>query len=178
MKHLVQTATFATIALGALFSAPTAQAAVTGASMHFNGPAVCQAFTPGPTNTIRNRVLGAENVGTSTVNVACDLISRLSTGSTALTGVSMWFSNNNPSGTITVTCTVLTGYQTGPNQAFTRTANVTVGSQSNISFAPTDFGSSLTEFPGYLAGVNCALPPGGVINDIHTYQNEENGVGS
>ena len=57
--------------------------------------------------------------------------------------------------------------------------NVGVGAQSNITFNPTDFGSSLTEFPeGYLVGVNCGLPPGAVINDIHVYQNEENGVGS
>ena len=53
------------VAAGLAMHAGNANAEV---AMHtFSGNAVnyCQAFTPGPANTIRNRVIGAENIGSN-----------------------------------------------------------------------------------------------------------------
>ena len=175
MKH-----TLPLVALTALIGlalATPSQAAIVTYYSAVNGPGVCQAFTPGPSNTIRNRVIGAENVGTATMNVACDLTTRHA-GTYTGTSIQMYFSNNNPSGTISVSCTLLTGFQTGTNRLFTKTVNVTAGAQASMSFVPTDLDATFTNFQSLLVGVNCALPGGGVINDIYYGQSEENGVGS
>jgi hypothetical protein len=52
-----------------------ARAVVLTHHLFANGVDFCQAFTPGPANTIRNRVVGPENVGTAPINVACDFFS-------------------------------------------------------------------------------------------------------
>ena len=61
---------FATLAVATVFTAMGAQAASQAYINDANAPARCQAFTPGPTNTVRNRVTGSENIGAA-MNVAC-----------------------------------------------------------------------------------------------------------
>ena len=178
MNRITKFTAALTAAAGFALAAPSAMATVSTYETVFNGPAVCQAFTPGPTNTIRNRVLGAENVGTAAISVACDVMQRFGVGTTPITGLDVWFSNNNASGTVAVTCTLLTGYQTGSNIAVSKTVNVTVGAQAKMAWVATDFGTSATTFPNYFAGVNCTVPPGIVINDLHVFQPEDTGVGN
>ena len=60
-------------------------------------PDKCQAFTPGVTNTIRNRVVGAENVGANPIAVACVFeLSDVYFASTAtVDNIHMYFRNTN-----------------------------------------------------------------------------------
>lgn len=60
-----------TLATGMVLQSAPAHAIVTGHSVVGNAVNYCQAFTPGPANTIRNRVVGAENIGPP-IAVACD----------------------------------------------------------------------------------------------------------
>ena len=99
--------------LGLAMNATTARATVEYFDFDSNAVNYCQAFTPGPANTIRNRVVGSENVGTATMNVACNFHSMYGDNTTASnpSDLYVYFSNNNASGTVTISCTLLTGYQ-------------------------------------------------------------------
>lgn len=146
-----------------------------------NPTSKCQAFTPGPTNTIRNRVVGSENIGAK-MNVACsfDVLDNGATA-TAPTAVTMYFANNS-SAPITVTCTLLTGYQgeSGTYLVTKTTAPIAPGGvdqqslQWNAGDNPT---ASATDLGDMLVGVNCSLPTGAVINDSYLDWNADNGVG-
>jgi hypothetical protein len=141
----------------------------------------CQAFTPGPANTIRNRVVGAENVGTANMNVACNFSSMTNgaPGGKPPHLLYMYFSNNSASD-ITISCTLLTGYQGDSNTyAVTKSAAVPAHAVNTgfLSWAAADNpNASATDLGSYLIGINCTLPPGGVINDTYLYQVLENGV--
>ncbi|MDB6164393.1 MAG: hypothetical protein JWL98_1825 [Xanthomonadaceae bacterium] len=168
--------------LGLVMNASNARAAVVTHEFDGNSVNYCQAFTPGPSNTIRNRVLGAENVGSATINVACDWHSMYNGTGSDPSDLYVYFSNNNASGTISVSCSLLTGYQTqgGANQYLvTKTFDVVAGTQSQLHFSgadnPDPAGPSAT-FNNDLIGINCSLPHGGVINDTYLVWSMDNGV--
>jgi hypothetical protein len=170
--------------LGLAMTATSAKATVVEMGFWGNSINYCQAFTPGPTNTIRNRVLGAENVGSATINVACDFHWMYNQGVTDSNPTDLWvyFSNNNTSGTITVTCTLLTSYQSNGGYIVPHTTiAIPAGgaTQKSLHWTPADnpVGGS-TDLGDTLIGINCALPPGGVINDTYLYWQMDNGVGS
>jgi len=159
----------------------TTQAAV--AQHQFRGNAVnyCQAFTPGPANTIRNRVVGSENVGPNPMNVACDFHTATNgaAGATPPTDVYIFFSNNTAAA-FTVSCTLLTGYQ-GQSSAYavTKSAVIAAGQQAVTSLhwdAADNPVAGATSLGNVLVGVNCTLPVGAVINDTYLYWNMDNGV--
>lgn len=161
-----------------------AEAAVATHYFYSNSVNYCQAFTPGISNTIRNRVLGAENVGGSAIAVACNFhwMSNGGTGSTNPTSFTMYFANNGDA-PITVTCTMLTGYQSqgGTNQyAVTKTTGSIAGggnSQGSLSFTSSDNpNSGATTLGAALIGVNCTLPTGAVINDTFFRWTQDNGI--
>jgi hypothetical protein len=171
-----------TLALAAALHVDTAEAAVAQHYTYSNSVNYCQAFTPGPANTVRNRVVGAENVGEAPIAVACNFASSWNgaAGNTAPTRVSMYFANNNPSEAVIVTCTMLTGYQTSIGYTVTKaTTSIPAGgtSQRNLSWNAADNPSpGATTLGSSLIGVNCTLPQGAVINDIFFYWNADNGV--
>jgi hypothetical protein len=71
----------------------------------------CQFFTPGPANTIRNRVIGSEHLGNVPIAVACNFHA---TGNGHETSelhhrILLAFSNTNASGSFTITSALLTG---------------------------------------------------------------------
>jgi hypothetical protein len=163
---------------GCLATAHDAQAAVASYTLVANAPAHCQAFTPGPSNTVRNRVVGSENVGTA-MNIACTFEMVRSSTSSNVNGVTLWFSNNL-GGTINVSCTLLTGYQ-GMSGAvvLNKTVPVTVGVQNYMFFSATDTSNPAdSDLGNTIVGVNCTLPQGAVINDTYINWTDENGVGS
>ena len=85
-------------------------------------------------NTIRNRVVGSENIGPP-IAVACDFEAGVSNVSTNVIAVDMWFSNNGTSGPVTVNCTMLNGWQGATGAVLVnKTAVVTAGTQSEIFF--------------------------------------------
>lgn len=172
--------------LGLAMNATTARAAVVYYNFDSNAVNYCQAFTPGPANTIRNRVVGSENVGAATMNVACNFHSMFgeNINATNPTDLFVYFSNNNTSGSLTVTCTLLTSYQGSPGlyTVTKTTAPIPAGSTSadgigltwNASDNPD---ATATDLGTDLVGINCSLPHGAVINDTYLYWQQENGVG-
>jgi hypothetical protein len=166
--------------LGLAMNATTAKAAVAYYEFDSNAVNYCQAFTPGPANTIRNRVVGSENVGTATMNVACNFHSMYGAPSTTNPlELDVWFSNNNTTGTITVTCTLLTGYQgdTGMYTVTKTTAAIAPGTQQSLVWDASDNPTAgSTDFGTDLVGINCSLPHGGVINDTYLYWQQDNGI--
>ncbi len=169
-----------TSALGLALAVPNAEAAVAIHVVHGNPVNFCQAFTPGPANTIRNRVVGSENIG-ATIAVACNFahMTNGAAGTQLPYRLSLWFSNNTSS-PITITCTMLTGLQ-GDNGAYavTKSVNVAANGQrsGNIAWTQADNPTAgATTLGDDLIGANCTLPTGGVINDTYFYWNMDNGV--
>lgn len=167
-----------TLAVGAVFAAPDATAALVTYVETANAPSNCQAFTPGITNTIRNRVVGSENVGSAPIAVACAFQKPFSATSTAPTRVDLYFSNNNTSGSITINCTLLTGFQGALGAvAVPKSATVAAGGSGSVFYTAADTPSPTdTDLDYDQVGINCTMPTGGVINDSYVSYQDENGV--
>jgi len=170
------------VAAGLALQSGVANAAVASHTFLGNPVNYCQAFTPGPTNTIRNRVVGAENIG-APMNVACNFhaMHNGAVGVTPPTSLELWFANNNTSGTITVTCTLLTGYQGDPGAYAVSKTTLAIAAggvdQQSLSWGVADNPvQPATSMGNYLIGVTCALPTGAVINDTYMTWNMNNGV--
>ena len=167
------------IAIALAFPSGQANAAVAEHVVISNPVNYCQAFTPGPANTIRNRVVGAENIG-ATINVACNfpLTNNGAAGATVPTELEVWFSNNG-SAALTVSCTLLTGFQ-GDSTLYTSTKSVAIPvgtAQRFLSWTATDNPTAgATTLGNELVGVNCSLPTNAVINDTYVFWNMDNGV--
>ena len=168
-----------TIALGTVFATADSNAALVVYGSAANAPGRCQAFTPGPSNTIRNRVVGSENIGTP-IAVACDFEAGVSNTSTNVIAVDLWFSNNGTSGPVNVNCTMLNGWQGAVGAVLVnKSVSVTAGTQSEIFYDADDTPDAGDTDLGFsLVGVNCTLPTNAVINDTYVYWGDEDGVGS
>lgn len=166
-----------TIAIGTAFVAAEAKAALVPYTSGANAPGRCQAFTPGVTNTIRNRVVGSENIG-APIAVACDFEVEFSNTSTNAVEIEMWFSNNGTSGPLTVNCTMLNGWQGADGAvAVNKSVSVAAGIQSDIIFNSDDTPDPADTDLGFvIVGVNCTLPTNAVINDTYVTWFDENGV--
>jgi hypothetical protein len=176
MNHAIK-ASILTIGLGVAFMSADSNAAMVVYGSAANAPGRCQAFTPGITNTIRNRVIGAENVG-SPIAVACDFETTFSEISTNALAVDMWFSYNGSSGPVNVSCTMLNGWQGAEGAVLVnKVASVASGEQSEIEFTSDDTPDETDTDLGFLlVGVNCTLPTNAVINDTYVYWADEDGV--
>ena len=109
MNNILKTSLL-TLALGIAVCSANANAAVANHTTWSNALNYCGAFTPGVSNTLRNRVIGVENTGTSPIAVACNYASFFNgaPGNSRLQGVTVFFTNNSAVGA-QVTCTLLTG---------------------------------------------------------------------
>jgi hypothetical protein len=170
-------ASLLTVAVGIAFASANSRAAIVAYGSAANAPGRCQAFTPGPSNTIRNRVVGSENIG-APIAVACDFETTFSEVSTNAVAVDMWFSNNATTGPVTVACTMLNGFQGADGAvAVNKTVSVTNGTQAEIAFDSDDTPDTTDTDLGFiLVGVNCTLPTNAVINDTYVFWGDENGV--
>ncbi len=172
-----------TLATGMMLSVPEATAAMATHSSRGNAVNYCQAFTPGPANTIRNRVFGAENIGAAPIAVACNFHHDANGSLTSEypKSLQMAFANNNPSGTITVTCTMLTGFQ-GSLAAYAVTKTTTAipaggTTQRALTWTTSDNpAAGATDFGHPLIGINCTLPTGAVINQSIIHWDQDNGI--
>lgn len=95
--------------------------------------------------------------------------------------LTVYFANNNPSSTITLTCTMLTGRQGSSNAyAVTKTtSSIPAGgtNQRSLSWDSTDNPvAGATSLGNPLIGINCTLPTGAVINDAYLYWDQDNGI--
>ena len=114
------------------------------------------------------------------MNVACNFPSMYGgANATNPSDLFVFFTNNNTTGSITVSCTLLTGYQGDATQyAVTKSLTLAPGENNNLEWHATDNpDSTATDFGTDLVGVNCSMPHGGVINDTYLYWQQEDGVG-
>jgi hypothetical protein len=176
MNHCIKTGLL-TLALGTVFMAAESSAAMVVYGSAANGPARCQAFVPGVRNTVRNRVVGSENIGPDPIAVVCNYETEFSLTSTDILEVQAWFSNNTAAA-FDVSCTLLTGYQGEAGAvAVNKVTNVPAGNNTaGVAFSGNDMPGAPADLGNILAGVNCTLPVGAVINDTYVFWGDENGV--
>lgn len=171
-----------TVGLGLALQAAEANAAVATYTTYSNAVNYCQAFTPGPSNTIRNRVIGSENIGTP-IALACNLESMFNgaAGNTNLKTLQVYFSNGSTAAT-TVTCTMLTGTSTGLSAGTVysvpkTSGSIPAGSAGVLTWTQADNPTSgAVDFGNLLVGVNCNVPTNVTISVISTQWSADNGV--
>jgi hypothetical protein len=174
-----------TLAIGAAFHSANSNATVGQHEAITSAVNYCQAFTPGVSNTIRNRVIGSENVGTAPIAVACDLPVQVSDNDIA-TDPSLKFAfivlSNGGTADVSISCTLLTGspgLSTGDAYTATQTVVVPAGGINAVNFTSTDNpNAGATNLGNILAGVNCMLPPHTSITATDIGWDEDDGVGN
>lgn len=174
-----------TLAIGAAFHSADSSATVGQHEAITSAVNYCQAFTPGVSNTIRNRVIGSENVGNAPIAVACDLPTQINDNDTAtdpsLTFAVLVLSNSNSTDQ-SISCTLLTGspgLAVGDAYTATQTVTVPAGGVGFIQFSASDNpNAGATTLGSILAGVNCMLPPHTSITATDLGWNEDDGVGN
>lgn len=136
----------------------------------------CQAFTPGVTNTISNRVIGSENKGTATVGIACAF--EVDSGAMTSDGVQsiLLYMNNHGTTPFDVSCTAAVGPEGDFSYLVTKVTTVEPGIQNSVEFTPADGGSAADGFGDYLIGLTCMLPPKSIINDTYVSYTVDNGA--
>ena len=125
-------------------------------------------------------MVGSENIGAAAIAVACTFETEFSSSSSDVVATEMYFSYNAASGTTSIPCTLLTGWQGATGQiAVNKTVSVTAGTQSDaLEFDANDTPDTTDTDLGFLVvGVNCTLPTSTVINDTYVYWADQNGVG-
>ncbi len=168
---------FATLAVATVFVAAGAQAATEAYINDANAPARCQAFTPGPTNTVRNRVTGSENIGAA-MNVACafENVSSFDYGTNVVSaGVQI---ANNGNAAFAVTCSELSGYFGDSGVVINKTSDSVAPGESQY----VDFSSDDTPYTGdtdlcsYAVGIVCNLPTHAVMGETYSIWYDEDGI--
>lgn len=126
-------------------------------------PAHCQAFTPGPTNTIRNRVAGSENIGPP-LALACSF-EHVGTGQAGFNTLISVRLVNNSSATMTISCTNLQGYLGAiVGSTITKSVTLAAGGQNVIQFSASDTPSTTdTDLGSAYSGVNCTMPTNAIM---------------
>lgn len=170
-----------TLAVGVACLPSRADAAVVTYISYSNATNYCQAFTPGPANTIRNRVHGSENIGPP-LAIACSfpLMTNAGAGQENLHEIGIWFSNSG-SEAASVTCTMLTGAPSNisnPVYAVTKTSSpIAPGAATTILFSAADNPTpGATDFGNVVVGVNCTLPTNMVLAATRIKWRADNGI--
>ncbi len=141
----------------------------------------CQAFTPGPSNTIRNRVIGSENIGPP-IAVACNFssYSNGAPGGTALTQIIVVLTNG-AAADASVTCTMLSGQSPGISggSIYTVAKSVVVptGASEAIVWTTADNPTpGAVDLGNILVGVNCTLPTNMTLSAMGMDWQADNGI--
>ncbi len=175
-----------TLAIGSAFTATDSRAAVSTHQSDSNAVNYCQSFTPGVTNTIRNRAIGAENVGSASIAIACNYASTFNQNDgtdQTLKNVFQLFYNNS-SAPLTVSCTLSTGilndsFGFGSNYTVTKTVTVAPGAENFIAFSGADNpGGASPTLANQLVGVTCLLPKNAIATDNELLWDAEDGIGT
>ncbi|HET7163052.1 MAG TPA: hypothetical protein VFI32_10330 [Rhodanobacteraceae bacterium] len=168
-------ASLLTLAISAMFAPVNGNAAEVPQIIASSAMAHCQAFTPGVTNTIRNRVIGSENVG-NPLSIACAF--EVDAGAMTADQIQsiLLFLNNHSTASFDIPCTAAVGPEGAFSYFISKTTTVAPGEQSPVEFTPADGGSSDIGFNDYLIGLTCTLPKGGVVNDTYVAYAIDNGV--
>lgn len=153
------------LAIGGLFSAANASAADVTFYQSSTMSGNCQSFEPGVTNTLRNRALGVENVGSATLGLACSFEPQ-TTGSgvpTSYTSLTLWFH-----GTVgqVVTCTVLAGHYWSASSFMSQSVALDASGNGVLTWnsGTTNWATTTGK---YGLSATCMLPPGVWATNSH-----------
>jgi hypothetical protein len=166
-------AALATAFFGLFLGASPAAVAEQSHYVSSNAVDKCQAFTPGVTNTIRNRVAGAENVGTQPIAVACvfELSETYGMGSAEVDDVRVYIKNGDSS-QMTVNCSLLPGDPGDLGTIITRSVTLDPGETDSIGYGVA-VGDADAPWSVFGMGVNCNVPPKAVIVEtLIRYRND------
>lgn len=155
-----------TLAVAATYSVP-----VTAQTIHSNAsqPAArCQGALPAFETAIRKRPLAIQNEGTTPSFITCgfEFDAGDAIDNSALM-VDTYFTNNTAA-PVSLTCTAVTGWQTGDNEFVSLTEVIQPGAQSEeMAWFAEDFtGGGMASG---LVAISCALPVGVGVNDTYVY---------
>jgi len=173
MRILAHTSLLA-MGIGGLLLAGTASAADVTWHQSSTMSGNCQSFEPGPTNTLRNRALGVENVGAATMGIACAFEPQFLTGDapTSYTMLMLWF--HGAPGQV-VNCTLVAGHYWSVSSFLAK--SVTLGS-SGDGFISWDVGTTGWATTTGKSGMSttCNLPPGVWATNSHFWYVAGNGA--
>lgn len=168
-------ASLLTLAISAAFAPVNGNATEIPQIIASSAMAHCQAFTPGVTNTIRNRVIGSENIG-NPLAIACAF--EVDAGAMTGDGVQSVtvYLNNHGTTSFDIPCTLATGFEGGFSYFISKTTTVDPSVQTSVDFSPADGQSEDVGFGDFLVGLTCTLPKNGVVNDTYVAYAVDNGV--
>jgi hypothetical protein len=168
-------ASLLTLAISAAFAPSAGNAAEIPQVIASSAMAHCQAFTPGVTNTIRNRVIGSENIG-NPLAIACAF--EVDSAAMTMDGVQSisLFLNNHGATSFDIACTAATGFEGEFSYFINKTTTVDPGMSTPVDFSPADAGSGDIGFGEFLVGLTCTLPKNGVVNDTYVSYTIDNGA--
>lgn len=153
------------LAIAMVASSGLAAAVVRGVNSTANASGVCQSALPAFDGLIRKRPLAIQNEGSSDAFVTC-AFTLPGAGSTATSAYI--YAKSNDGLEHTVSCTGVTGFATGNNQAVVKTTVLPAnGSQGYVGWIATDFTGVTSNFPSPFFSVSCLLPPGTGLNDTY-----------
>lgn len=132
-----------------------------------SGPAAnCQSALPVFDTVIRKRPLAVQNEGTTASFITCSFVVDAGNAiGNAPVLLDTYFSNNTAA-PVNLTCTAVSGFQTGTNEFVSQTIEIAPGEQGNPFWADTDFDSGLGSG---LISISCNLPAGVGINDTYIF---------
>lgn len=164
MKFATATALL-TLALASAYSVPAD--AVTVLHGNASGPtARCQGALPVFDTNIRKRPLAVQNESSSNAFVTCSFefdAAHADDNSPALLDVYLVNRSGAPRD---VTCTAVSGFDTGTNEFVSRTVTIPSGQQGNPFWTPADFTNGLGSG---LISISCNLPAGTGVNDTYIF---------
>lgn len=159
-------------ALAMLISAP-GFAAVEDHTLSASPAERCQGALPSFEGSLRKRPLAVQNEGTSNAFITCAFAVELSQAVPGSESLSTWYHNANATD-VDLTCTAVSGYQTGTNEFVSETITITAGNQGQIFWEDADFASGIEG----LIAISCNLPPGVGVNDTYMNWDEDDAAGA
>lgn len=155
-------------ACAACLHAP-AQSATIVRNFSANATSYCQTALPVFDGNVRKRPLAVQNEGSSNAFVTCSFTAQ-ATDANLVTLIA----NNIGASPASLTCTAVTGLNTGANEYVVKTVVVPASGWQGMQWTGADFNGSPAKIPGIgLFNVSCALPPGvGIGNSVIAFEED------
>jgi hypothetical protein len=157
-------------AVAAALASPLASATTAPRNIVQVGSGLCAANNPANNTSLRRLPQGLRNVGSVNVSVVCALWGDDATAAAA-SAVAVYLRNEKSEGTH-VTCTLTMGTANYTQVATTKTTDLPGADGSQLEWGTADYGSNADK---QWVNLQCSLPPGIVIEEVHMAYAEEVG---
>ena len=155
-----------TVAVASAYSLPSS-AAIEQHGNASNPAARCQGALPAFETAIRKRPLAITNEGTSAAFVTCGFeYDAVDAEGNAPVLLDTYFSNTTAA-ELSVTCTAVSGFETGDNEFVSQTVAIAPGTQGNLFWEDADF--PVDGLASGLVSISCNLPAGAAVNDTYIW---------